>query len=78
MPAKTKVALDRALLNVLPIMYVAKTATNPPTNAARGSGSINQFSVVDRRNVKTSVAPSPAPAATPNKYGSTNGLRKTP
>ena len=36
------------------------------------------LSVAERRKVKTSVAPNPAPAATPNKYGSTNGLRNTP
>ena len=49
-----------------------------PTNATTGAGSTAHDEVVSRSTVNTSVAPSPAPAAEPSRYGSTSGLRNTP
>ena len=48
------------------------------TKAIAGAGSTGQPAVAERSTVNTSVAPRPAPAAAPRRYGSTSGLRNTP
>ena len=55
-----------------PRMYVTPTAAKPPIKAKGAS------SALSLDPAKASVAPSPAPAATPSKYGSARGLRNTP
>ena len=77
-PANTSVVAERERPNAVPTVYVSATATTPPMNAAIGTGLIGHVAVASRFTANAIVAPSPAPAATPNKYGSTNGLRNTP
>ena len=48
---------------------MSNTASKPPTNAANGNGSIGHDSVAVRFTTITSVAPSPAPAATMTPSG---------
>ncbi len=64
--------------NDAPTRYVTNTVRMATTNAATGAGSTGQPAVAERHTVNTSVAPSPAPAAAPSRYGSTSGLRNTP
>ena len=74
-PASISVAgLDRRLRP--PISHVTTTAAMAPTNAS--SGVHDGVDTLLPSSAIANVAPSPAPAATPSRYGSANGLRKTP
>ena len=77
-PASTNVVAERERPNAVPMVYVSATAMTPPMKAARGTGSIVQVEVASRLTANATVAPRPAPAATPSRYGSTSGLRNTP
>ncbi len=57
--------------------YVANTATSAPPNAARVIR-LTWPHVAGTGPTITAVAASPAPAATPSRYGSASGLRNTP
>ncbi len=75
-PASTNVVTSRSRPAERPIAQVTTTAAAPPTNAASGS-SCCPASARGRYEI-ASVAPRPAPAATPSRYGSASGLWKTP
>src|SRR6056297_4263146 len=81
-PANTRVTPERAPppdpLNDAPTTYVTATVTIDARNAAATTGSTGHDAVTPRPTVSAIVAPSPAPAAAPSRYGSTNGLRNTP
>ena len=49
------------------------TASKAPMNAKSG----NKLEISELELVKAIVAPRPAPAAAPSKYGSASGLRNT-
>src|SRR6059036_3286417 len=74
-PARTRAPVARAAPTERPRTYASTTATVAPAKAATGTS---------RPDVPTDpyaiaiVAPRPAPAATPSRYGSASGLRKTP
>ena len=75
-PARISVAASRSRRAERPTAYVSMTATDPPTKAA--TGSILCPRSPSGRYAIAMVAPRPAPAATPSRYGSASGLRKTP
>ena len=74
-PARISVAVVRAPPTERPIRYAATTAAIPPANDASGR---TKPSTPAGPYAITSVAPKPAPAATPSRYGSASGFRKTP
>ena len=77
-PARTSVTPDLVPPNAAPTTYVTATVARAKRNAIAGAGSTGQSAVDERATVNTIVAPSPAPAAAPSRYGSTSGLRNTP
>jgi hypothetical protein len=63
-PAKSSDAVERLPKRDRPSRYVNATASRPPRNAVRGS----RFDEAPWPwNTMTSVAPSPAPEATPSR-----------
>src|SRR5262245_30559070 len=72
-PARTSAPVARARPAERPSTYVRTTEIVAPPNAAGGSScdEPDPYAI-------TSVAPRPAPAATPSRYGSASGLRDTP
>ena len=69
-------AASRSRLAERPTAYVRATASAPPTNAATGSARWPRSE--SGRYAIAIVAPRPAPAATPSRYGSASGFRNTP
>ncbi len=57
-------------------IHASPTPSSAPRKAPAGIGSTGSASGATRTIM--SVAPKPAPAAAPSRYGSARGLRKTP
>ena len=77
-PASTSVLVDRSPPNDAPTTYVTATVSIANTNDTNGTGAIGQPLPTSPQTAIISVAPNPAPAAAPSRYGSTSGLRNTP
>jgi hypothetical protein len=74
-PARMRAPVVRPLPAELPSAYVKTTAIVAPAKAA--TGTIALFVPAEPSAIAI-VAPSPAPAATPSRYGSASGLRNEP
>src|SRR5436190_8724164 len=75
-PESRRIAGDVSRPPTLDRKYARNTAPSAPTNAASGTASTGP--AFDRRPPMAIVAPRPAPAAAPSRYGSASGLRNTP